>query len=150
MYESPFKKSQEVYDEAKIALRDQIDMNHIPERERFDTFMHRKQKKHVPLLAKTIDEFETLINDPKYSSHYKYDERNKMFYHGVWRGPTGANVVFISDSVLQELRKEKKIKLLMDGTFKVILLSLKPALLLLIQFDLSLCLCTSNLGNCIS
>lgn len=117
--ESPFKKGQEVYNEAKKALRGQIDMNHIPERERFDSILHGKQKKHIPLHAKTIEEFKSLINDPKYSPNYIFDERKKLFYHGVWRGSTGANIVFISDSVLQEVRKEKKIKLLIDGTFKV-------------------------------
>lgn len=117
--DSPFKKGQEIYNEAKKALRGQINMDHIPERERFDSFLHRKHKKYIPLLAKTIEEFESLINDPKYSPHYMYDERQKLFYHGVWRGSTGANLVFISDSVLQEVRKEKKITLLMDGTFKV-------------------------------
>lgn len=121
---SPFKKSQEIYNEAKKALRDQIDMSNIPERERFDTFIHRKLKKYIPLLAKSIEEFEKLINDPQYSSHHVYDEQKKLFYHGVWRGSTGSNVVFLSDTVLQEVlklpKKNESVKLLLDGTFKVI------------------------------
>lgn len=121
--EFPFKKSQEIYNDAKKAMRGQVNMSHIPERERFDSFIHRKLKKRIPLLAKSIDEFEKLINDPQYSSSYMYDEQKKLFYHGVWRGSTGANIVFLSDTVLQEVRKlsrEKKgIALLMDGTFKV-------------------------------
>ncbi|XP_037033816.1 uncharacterized protein LOC119072663 [Bradysia coprophila] len=123
--ESPFKKGQEVYNEAKKALRGHVNMDHIPERERFDSFLHRKQKKHIPLLANTIEEFEALINDPKYSPHYMYDERRTLFYHGVWRNSTGANVVFISDTVLEAIRKEKNIKLLMDGTFKALPLHIK-------------------------
>lgn len=121
---SPFKKSQDIYNDAKKALRGQIDMSNIPERERFDVFIHRMHKKRIPLLAKSIEEFEKLINDPQYSSSYMYDEQKKLFYHGVWRGPTGANVVFLSDTVLQEVRKlpreKKSVRLLMDGTFRVI------------------------------
>lgn len=123
----PFKKSLEIYNEAKKALRDKIDMTNIPEKERIDTFIHRKLKKDVPLLAKSIEEFEQLINDPQYSSSYIYDARNKLFYRGVWRGPTGANIVFLSDTVLEEVqkssRKKKRVKLLMDGTFKVIIVT---------------------------
>lgn len=120
----PFKKSQEIYNDAKKELRGQIDMTHIPERERFDSFIHRKRKKKIPLLAKSIEEFEQLINDPRYNSSYIYDERKKLFYHGVWRGPTGANIVFLSDTVLEEIRKrcrnKERFTFLMDGTFKVL------------------------------
>lgn len=124
--DSPFKKPQEIYNEAKRTLRGQIDMSNIPERQRFDTFIHRKLKKNIPLLPKSIEDFEKLINDPQYSPSYAYDEQKKLFYHGVWRGSTGSNVVFLSHTVLEEVRKLPKkkqgVQLLMDGTFKVILL----------------------------
>lgn len=81
--------------------------------------MHRRQKLHIPLLPKTIEEFEQLINDPKYKKQYMFDKTNKLFYHGVWRGPAGENIVFISEEVLNKIRKKKSIQFLMDGTFKV-------------------------------
>lgn len=95
VHENPFLKGLEVYIKAIDELRNEINMNHIGELCKYEVFIHRCQKEHIPLLAKTVEEFDELINDPKYKQSYMYDKQNKLFYHGIWRGPAGANVVSI-------------------------------------------------------
>lgn len=95
VHRNPFLKALDVYIEATDALRNQINMNHIGELCKYEVFIHRRQKEHIPLLAKTIEEFEELINDPKYKQSYMFDKENKLFYHGNWRGPAGSNLVSI-------------------------------------------------------
>lgn len=56
----------------------------------------------------------------KYGKKFSHDEQGKLFFRGVWRGTTGDNVAFVSESVLQEVRKQRHLELLMDGTFKVL------------------------------
>lgn len=74
----------------------------------------------MPKLPKSVEEFEELIEN--YKEQYFYDERDLPFYRKVWKAKAGeANVVFVSESVLNNLKKTKvNIRMLMDGTFKVL------------------------------
>lgn len=94
IYESPFKQLMDVYNDAKDALDGQINRIHIGEFSEISLLMHRKKKEFIPMLPKTIEEFENLINNPKYKQEYMFN-KDKLFFHGVWRGPTGGNVVSI-------------------------------------------------------
>lgn len=85
----------------------------------YTVFIHRKKKEFVPLLPKTLEELEERINHVQYKDYYMFDKKGKPFFKGIWRGPTGACVVFMSYKVLEKLRKRKSITFLMDGTFKV-------------------------------
>lgn len=76
-------------------------------------------------MPKIIAELEKLIIDSKYDKRYSRDERGQILYRGVWKGTTGNNVAFVSESTLQELKNLKELVLLMDGTFKVLPFHLK-------------------------
>lgn len=121
--DNPFMKCQECYNKAKRELRGQINMNHIPIRPRLQTFFHRISKNQIPLLPSSIAEFEELIK--QYSDEFSKDERGNIFFRGIWSGTTGQNIVFLSETVLNEVNNLKRVTLLLDGTFKVLPYHLK-------------------------
>lgn len=108
----------------------------------FESYIFRCQKADIPPLPKTVDELEKMILELKYGRKYSHDERGQIFFRGVWRGNTGrekenrrilfcivfikffflntGDNVFVSESTLQEVRKERHLQLLMDGKFKVL------------------------------
>lgn len=118
--ENPFLKPLKVYSRAKRQLKNVINLKHISILRKYSTFIYRKQREDKPSLPNNITEFEELINNAQYTTKYCYDEHDKLLYRGVWRGRTGSNIVFISDSVLKEVKRHRKVKFLTDGTFKVL------------------------------
>lgn len=107
IFENPFKQLMEVYNDAKNALEGQINRLHIGEFSEYSVYMNRKRKENIPLLPKTIQQFEDLINDPKYKQQYMFN-RNKLFFHGVWRGPAGGNVVSMEHLATDYLLNSRK------------------------------------------
>lgn len=53
------------YRNAKTKLKGKVKRKHIPMLSSYFSFIHRCQKTKVPLLPKTIEEFEKLINKAK-------------------------------------------------------------------------------------
>lgn len=123
--ENPHLKPLLCYTKAKEQLKGQIDRKNIDMSSFYNTFMHRKQKLHVPLLPKTIIDFKKLIEQPQNSKRFAYDDCGNVFYRGVWRGATGDNIAFVSERTLGEVKKMEKVTLLMDGTFKALPLHMK-------------------------
>lgn len=118
--EQPFVTPRNCYQQAKISLRKDINMKHIPSLQSFQPLIYRLQKVDIPPLPKTVDELEKLILDLKYGKKFSHDVYGDILFRGVWRGSTGDNVAFVSETTLQQVRKLKHLELLMDGTFKVL------------------------------
>lgn len=107
----------------------------IPLRSSYGSFIHRRKISYKPKAPKTIEEFETLINDEKFKNRYCFDQRNLTFYRGVWTDKNGHKmVVFVSETGLECLKKLKMIEFLMDGTFKVLPRHIKFCQLYIISF----------------
>lgn len=123
--DSPFLTPRACYQRAKIQLKNEIDRKNIQSLKSFESLIYRNQKQDIPPLPKTIAQLEQLILDLKYGKKYSHDERGNVLFRGVWRGTTGDNVAFVSESTLQEVRKLRQLVLLMDGTFKVLPCHLK-------------------------
>lgn len=94
--ENPFVAPLKCYLKAKEQLKGRIKMSNIPMSTYYSSFIHRIKKWREPLLPKSIEEFEKLIEDAKNSKVYAHDEKKKLFYRGVWKGTTGNNIAFIS------------------------------------------------------
>lgn len=116
--DNPFMKPLSCYVKAKRELQNQIKRKNIPMAYKYSVFIHRIQRRIVPLKPKTIAEFEKLINTAKNTELYAYDDIGKIFYRGVWQGETGRNVAFVSQRTLEEVKTMKEVTLLMDGTFR--------------------------------
>lgn len=118
--ENPYLYPREIYTKVRKSMKNTINPMNIPLKGKYDTLIHRRKRKFIPKLPKTVEEFEDLIKD--YEEQYFYDERNLPFYREVWNTKAGeSNVVFVSESTLNKLKEMKtNVHMLMDGTFKVL------------------------------
>lgn len=132
-----FKSSQDIYLEArkKITTADQLN---TPGSTSYSSFLHRRRRKNIPKIPRTIDEFENLINDDQFKQQYSFDQRNLAFYRGIWKDKNGHSmVVFLSETGLQKLKEmsdDGDIEILMDGTFKILPRHLKFCQLYIMSF----------------
>lgn len=116
---NPFMSPLLCYENTKKRLKNRINRKNIQMSYKYSLFVHRKQKRIVPVKPKTIDEFEKLINTAKNTKLYGHDEDGKIFYRGIWQGRTGRNIAFVSERTLKEVVKNPmNVTLLMDGTFR--------------------------------
>lgn len=118
--ENPYMKPILCYVKAKNELKNQVNRKYIHESYKYSVFIHRAQRRIVPLKPKSIEEFEKLIGVAKNSNLYAYDDVDKPFYRGIWEGTSGRNVAFVSERTLNEVKDLKEVTLLMDGTFKAV------------------------------
>lgn len=82
----------------------------IPLRTNYGSFIHRRKAKFTPKHPKTIEEFEQLIDDPQFKQKYCFDSRNNIFYRGVWTDENGHKmVVFISETAVKVLQNLKSL-----------------------------------------
>lgn len=97
----PFQTPRQIYLTAKTELKDKIELTNIPSLKRKDGFIYRHQRKFIPLLPSTVDEFQQHIMDEKYRQFFSNDHRNLPYFRGVWTSNKGKrNLVFISETVL--------------------------------------------------
>lgn len=117
---SPYSYPRELYVKTRKLLKNKINPLNIPLKAKYDNYIQRRKRKFVPKLPRSVAEFESLIQN--YKEQYFYDERDLPFYRDVWRTKAGeSNIVFVSESVLDQLKEMKKdVHMLMDGTFKVL------------------------------
>lgn len=106
------------YIQAKNESKGKVTRRHIPLISYFLSMIYRNQKQSIPLIPKTIAQFEQLINDPSNFKRYAYDDVGSILYRGVWAGDTGKNIAFVSERTLQKVAKKEDVTLLMDGTYR--------------------------------
>lgn len=116
--DNPHLKPLLCYVKAKSELKGQVNRKNIPGAYKYSVFIHRIQKRNVPIHPKSIEEFEQIITSVKNTKLYAYDDIGKIFYRGVWSGISGRNVAFVSERTLNEVKKLDSVTLLMDGTFR--------------------------------
>ncbi|KAJ6647973.1 hypothetical protein Bhyg_03198 [Pseudolycoriella hygida] len=117
----PFATPREIYLKTKAELVDKIDLTNVPSLKKKESFIRRRQRKYVPLLPATVEEFEKYITDPKYSQFFTNDSRNLPYYRGIWTSAKGErNVAFISETILRVINTMNHISLFMDGTYKAL------------------------------
>lgn len=98
----PFQTPRQVYLTTKTQLIDVIDLQNIPSLKKKEAFIYRRQRKYVPLLPSTVEEFEEYITDERYRPFFTNDHRNLPYFRGVWTSSKGErNLVFISESILR-------------------------------------------------
>lgn len=117
----PFAAPRQLYLKTKKDLLNTIDTTNIPTLKRKEGFIYRRQRKFVPLLPSTVDEFEKYIQDEKYQQFFTKDHRNLPYYRGIWTSNQGErNLVFISETLLKFVNTMNHIAFFMDGTFKAL------------------------------
>lgn len=117
----PFQTPRQVYLRTKTELKDTIDLKNIPSLKKKEGFIYRRQRRHIPLLPATVEEFEKYITDEKYRQFFTNDHRNFPYYRGVWTSSKGErNVVFISETILKLINTMNHISFFMDGTYKAL------------------------------
>lgn len=75
-----FGTTSEVY----AAMRKTIDVNDIelmPDKHSYNTFVHRRKRQHEPIIPLTYEDFDMLINNDLYKERYSESARgvNKLF-----------------------------------------------------------------------
>ncbi len=117
----PFLPKRDIYHYAKDKVAGISDVLNIPMLHQKNSTLHRRKKRHIPILPKTVADFEKLISDKTYSSTFAADHRKLPFYRGVWtKHRSEDSIVYISESVLQTFNTEKDGTMRGDGTFKVL------------------------------
>lgn len=117
----PFQTPRQVYLTTKTELKDTIDLTNIPSLKKKEGFIYRRQRKYVPLLPTTIEEFEKYIMDDKYRQFFTKDHRNLPYFRGIWTSTKGErNLVFISETTLRLINTMNHIAFFMDGTYKAL------------------------------
>lgn len=117
----PFQTPRQVYLTTKTQLIDVIDLQNIPSLKKKEAFIYRRQRKYVPLLPSTVEEFEEYITDERYRPFFTNDHRNLPYFRGVWTSSKGErNLVFISESILRLINTMNHISFFMDGTYKAL------------------------------
>lgn len=119
--EDPFEMPRRLYLKTKEDLLGKIDPTNIPPLKKREGFIHRRQKKYIPRLPSTIEEFEKSIADEKYRNYFSRDHRNLPYYRGVWTSAKGErNLVFISETVLKKINEMNNVAFFIDGTYKAL------------------------------
>lgn len=119
--ENPFFPKRDIYHNAKTKVKGISDNLNIPRLTQKNSTLHRRKKRHIPVLPKTIADFEKLISQETYNSTFTKDNRNLPFYRGVWtKHQSEENIVYISESVLQTFNTLENGTMRGDGTFKVL------------------------------
>lgn len=117
----PFQTPRQVYLTTKTELKDTIDLTNIPSLKKKEGFIYRRQRKYIPLLPSTVEEFEKYIMDEKYRKFFTNDHRNLPYFRGIWTSTKGErNLVFISETILKLINTMNHIALFMDGTYKAL------------------------------
>lgn len=128
--------AREAYCKARESLHEN-DVNYIPARKSYGTFVHRMKKKFEPKIPHSFEEFDEFINDEKYKKKYSFDSRNNTFYRGSWKTKNGDSmIVFISETGQKFLEEQTNIELMMDGTFKLLPRLIKFAQFFIMSFIL--------------
>lgn len=98
-----------------------IDTTFIPSLKKLEGFIYRRQRKYVPKLPATIEEFEEAVGDERYRDFFTKDQRNLPCYRGCWTSNKGErNLAFISETTLKVINTMNHISLFMDGTYKAL------------------------------
>lgn len=118
--QTPLESPLKVYLNTKRKLVNEIDTTNIPPPKSKESFVQRRKRKIIPKLPRTILEFQKAMQDVNFEQQYSFDDRKKNFYRGVWSINGNDNIVYISQTVLEELNQMGNVVLMMDGTFKVL------------------------------
>lgn len=117
----PFQTPRQVYLATKSDLLNIIDTTHIPSLKKLEGIIYRHQRKYIPKLPSTIEEFIKSVADERYRDFFTKDQRNLSFYRGCWMSSKGErNLVFISETTLKLVNTMNHISLFMDGTYKAL------------------------------
>lgn len=117
----PFQTPRQIYLATKLELKDMVNLESIPSLKKKEGFIYRRQRKFIPLLPTTVEEFENYITDERYRQFFSNDYRNLPYFRGVWTSIKGErNLVFISETMLKLINTMNLIALFMDGTYKAL------------------------------
>lgn len=117
--DNEMEKPLKVYLATKKKLISEINTQRIRSPKLKESFIYRRKMKKIPKLPKTITDFMEIMEKAQYK-HFSLDERQSVFYRGVWEANGNSNVVFISQQALETLNSFDNVTLMMDGTFKVL------------------------------
>lgn len=117
----PFQTPRQVYLATKEQLKDTVDLTNIHPLKKKEGFIYRRQRKHIPPLPSTVEDFEKFITDEKYRQFFTCDQRKLPYYRGVWTSSKNErNLVFISETILKQINEMNHIAFFMDGTYKAL------------------------------
>lgn len=117
----PFETPRQLYLKTKKDLLNEIDTENIPPLKKREGFIYRRQKKYIPKLPLTIEQFEEYISNEKYRDYFTKDHRKLPYYRGVWTSGKGErNLVYISETILKLVNTMNNVAFFIDGTFKAL------------------------------
>ncbi len=119
--QNSFLLPREIFHNTKLALLKQVNPMNVPLQRNKTSYIYRRRRKQIPLLPKTVNDFEKFISDPQYRQYYTTDFRDKEFYRGVWKTKSNEkNIAFVSETVLEKFNTLTDGKMRADGTFRAL------------------------------